>query len=484
MWPTHLRDTTLILVNRCRTILLISFAVTLALGLSAPNFALNVASADAQGTAHPYVTAMAMQQRAAATVVPADWSLIPAGLAPGDQFRLLFLSSTKRDGASSDIATYNTFIQNRGAMGHADIQPYSSGFRALGCTAASDARDNTGTTYTGADKGVSIYWLRGSRVADDYEDFYDGSWDDEANGKNESGANGPNTSQSTNYPFTGCQHDGTESGSSGLSRALGSGSFVRVGLPNESSSGNGPIGSLFTLAASDSQPFYGLSEVFVVATPTGGVTVNPTEVTVTEGGTATYTVVLDSEPTGNVTVTIQDPTGNTDVTADPVSLTFTDQTWSTAQTVTVRAAEDDNGDDETVTITHTVAGYRAVTTADDVTVTVEDDAPDVTASAVGQRTQVTPLDLPCVFGRSAVNSSASDHRAGHRTVRRTVPTATSRGADRIGGPTASVRRVTWDADCQSTRDAVRLPRHTAAGWRTLQEGQRGRLECLTPPARD
>ena len=388
MWPRTLRDTTLILVNRYRTILLISFAVTLALGLLAPNCALNVPSADAQGMAHPYVTAMAMQQRAAATVVPADWSLIPAGLAPGDQFRLLFLSSTKRDGASSDIATYNTFIQNRGAMGHADIRPYSSGFRALGCTAASDARDNTGTTYTGADKGVSIYWLRGSRVADDYEDFYDGSWDDEANGKNESGANGPNTSQSTNYPFTGCQHDGTESGSSGLSRALGSGSFVRVGLPNESSSGNGPIGSLFTLAASDSQPFYGLSEVFVVATPTGGVTVNPTEVTVTEGGTATYTVVLDSEPTGNVTVTIQDPTGNTDVTADPVSLTFTDQTWSTAQTVTVRAAEDDNGDDETVPITHTVAGYRTVTVADDVTVTVaddvtvtvEDDAPDVTAS--------------------------------------------------------------------------------------------------------
>ena len=145
---------------------------------------------------------MAMQQRAAATVVPADWSLIPAGLAPGDQFRLLFLSSTKRDGASSDIATYNTFIQNRAATGHADIQAYSSGFRALGCTAASDARDNTGTTYTGADKGISIYWLRGSRVAVDYEDFYDGSWDDEANGKNESGANGPNTSQSTNYPVT------------------------------------------------------------------------------------------------------------------------------------------------------------------------------------------------------------------------------------------------------------------------------------------
>ena len=329
MWPTHLRDTTLILVNRCRTILLISFAVTLALGLSAPNFALNVASADAQGTAHPYVTAMAMQQRAAATVVPADWSLIPAGLAPGDQFRLLFLSSTKRDGASSDIATYNTFIQNRAATGHADIQAYSSGFRALGCTAASDARDNTGTTYTGADKGISIYWLRGSRVAADYEDFYDGSWDDEANGKNESGANGPNTSQSTNYPFTGCQHDGTESLSSGLSRALGSGSFVRVGLPNDSSSGNGPIGSLFTLAASDTQPFYGLSEVFVVATPTGGVTVNPTEVTVNSGETEkniSFAATSDSDDDGeSVKLTFGTlPTGVSEGTTNETVVSITD----------------------------------------------------------------------------------------------------------------------------------------------------------------
>ena len=37
--------------------------------------------------------------------VPADWSLIPTGLSTGDKFRLLFLSSTKRDAESTDIAT-------------------------------------------------------------------------------------------------------------------------------------------------------------------------------------------------------------------------------------------------------------------------------------------------------------------------------------------------------------------------------------------
>ena len=147
---------------------------------------------------------------------------------------------------------------------------------------------------------MPIYWLNGAKAADDYEDFYDGSWDEEASNKNELGANGPNISHAANYPITGCDHDGTEFRISGISYALGSGSGVRVGVPNNSGSSNGPISSSIFASSSNSRPMYGLSEVFEVGTYTDGVTVNPTEVTVTEGGTATYTVVLDSEPTGNV----------------------------------------------------------------------------------------------------------------------------------------------------------------------------------------
>ena len=43
-------------------------------------------------------------QAQAQTLVPDDWSLKPAGHGIGDQFRLLFLSSTTRDGSSTDIA--------------------------------------------------------------------------------------------------------------------------------------------------------------------------------------------------------------------------------------------------------------------------------------------------------------------------------------------------------------------------------------------
>ena len=115
--------------------------------------------------------------------MPEDWSLLPSGLSAGDTFRLLFLSSTKRNGSSTDIADYNTFVQGRAAAGHADIQAYSSGFTAVGCTSAVDARDNTATTYSAADKGVPIYWLNGAKLADEYEDFYDGSWDEEQHDK-------------------------------------------------------------------------------------------------------------------------------------------------------------------------------------------------------------------------------------------------------------------------------------------------------------
>ena len=55
---------------------------------------------------------------------------------------------------------------------------------------------------------------------------------------------------------------------------------------------------------------------------TRGVTFTPTDLTVDEGSTGTYTVKLDTEPTATVTVTIVDPTDNADVAANPASLTF------------------------------------------------------------------------------------------------------------------------------------------------------------------
>ena len=119
------------------------------------------------------------------TEVPLTSGLVPAGLTTGDTFRLLFLTSNKRSFQPTQIRFYNSFVQDAAADGTADLQAHSSLFTAVASTSAVDARDNTGTRFDpdGADKGPPIYWLRGSKVADDYQDFYDGDWDDETNAR-------------------------------------------------------------------------------------------------------------------------------------------------------------------------------------------------------------------------------------------------------------------------------------------------------------
>ena len=84
-----------------------------------------------------------------------------------------------------------------------------------------------------------------------------------------------------------------------------------------------------------------------------GVTVDPQELTVAEGGSATYTVVLSSEPTAEVEVSVS-RSGDGDVTVDRSSLTFTGTDWGTAQTVLVSAAEDVDAEAGTATLAHAV----------------------------------------------------------------------------------------------------------------------------------
>ena len=139
-----------------------------------------------------------------------SWSLTPSGLSDGDQFRLIFTTSTRRTGRSSDIEVYNTFVQERAAAGHMAIRSYSSQFRVVGSTAAVHARDNTNTTGT----GVPIYWLNGAKVADHYADFYNDNWDS-LTSKNESGQAGGST------VLTGSLANGTDDPSAPLGWRLG-----------------------------------------------------------------------------------------------------------------------------------------------------------------------------------------------------------------------------------------------------------------------
>ena len=100
-----------------------------------------------------------------------------------------------------------------------------------------------------------------------------------------------------------------------------------------------------------------------------GVTVSTTALFVDLAGSNTYTVVLDSQPTGEVTVTPS--SDNADVSVSG-ALTFTVLNWSMPQTVTLTSTQAAGTGDGAATVTHSVSGYAGVTTVGSVAVTVID----------------------------------------------------------------------------------------------------------------
>ena len=90
--------------------------------------------------------------------------------------------------------------------------------------------------------------------------------------------------------------------------------------------------------------------------PSGNISLGNTgTLAIDEGGTGTFTVSLDTEPSRDVTVAIA--SADTDaVTVSPASLTFTDDDYDTAQTVTVSGVADTDNDDESVELTLSATG--------------------------------------------------------------------------------------------------------------------------------
>ena len=145
-----------------------------------------------------------------------------------------------------------------------------------------------------------------------------------------------------------------------------------------------------------------------------GVTVSKTELDIDEGDDGAYTVVLDSEPTGQVAVTPSRSSGDADVTVSG-ALTFTTADWDTARTVTVSAAQDLDAIDDTAVIGHAVSGgdYGTVEAAS-VDVTVDDDE---TASS-GVTLTVSPESVGEGAGATTVTVTARLERRHARRRRR------------------------------------------------------------------
>ncbi len=124
--------------------------------------------------------------------------------------------------------------------------------------------------------------------------------------------------------------------------------------------------------------------VTVADDDTAGVSVSETTLTVAEGNSSTYTVVLDAQPASDVVIGVT-ISGSPDVTVDRATLTFSPSNWDTAQTVTVRAAQDADAVNDAASITHAVDASRSADEYDAVSVagvavTVADDDAGVSVS--------------------------------------------------------------------------------------------------------
>ena len=186
---------------------------------------------------------------------------------------------------------------------------------------------------------------------------------------------------------------------------------------------------------------------------TRGVTVSKTELDIDEGADGEYTVVLTSEPTGQVTVTPSRSSGDTDVTVSGV-LTFTAGDWNAPQTVTVSAAQDGDAADDTAAIGHTVSGadYGGVTAAP-VDVTVDDDE---TASS-GVTLSVSPDSVSEGTTEATVTVTASLN-GGARGEATPVAVTVGSGTATSGTDFAAVPEftITIPADTQSNTGTFTL----------------------------
>ena len=112
-----------------------------------------------------------------------------------------------------------------------------------------------------------------------------------------------------------------------------------------------------------------------------GLTLSASELTVAEGGSGTYTVKLDTLPSGSVTVTVSGASG--EVSASPTKLTFSTVNWDAVQTVTVSAGGDDDAADDSATLVSS-AGSEYASVSEELSVTVDDDDTEgVTLSVSG-----------------------------------------------------------------------------------------------------
>jgi hypothetical protein len=147
------------------------------------------------------VTALSLSLSAiSAHALDAPAAMVPAGLNPGDDFYIIFVTSTTRDATSTDIADYNAFVNTAADLsGGKGTDDATITWRVVGATATDDQCD----PYDGDASATPMYNLNDEKVADDRADMLDGSLDNDISSNETGGIAG------LGGTWTGCFNNGT-----------------------------------------------------------------------------------------------------------------------------------------------------------------------------------------------------------------------------------------------------------------------------------
>ena len=326
--------------------------------------------------------------------VPATFGLAPAGLSAGDRFRLIFITSQTRTAESADIDDYNRWVQGVVARnGHADLLPYGGLVKVIGSTASVDARENTGMwdpdansgsggytdgSASASNSGVTVYWLAAppaNKVADNYFDFYDSSWDGGYDQTQEDTDEAGDAHSGFRPFFTGTNDDGTADGPLG-------GALVTRGS-SDSDAGDVPINGGVSTSSRTHLRLMGISPVFEVEMlPVVSVGLPPVEGVArvdgrlpaqeSEGATGVgFEVSVDPQQTAALTVcvSVAESGGDRVAAGDEGVKTVTIPANSLTGVHTVTWADTAADDrDSVVTVTAVAPGTAGCTGADSYTV--------------------------------------------------------------------------------------------------------------------
>ena len=202
-----------------------------------------------------------------------------------------------------------------------------------------------------------------------------------------------------------------------------------------------------------------------------GVTASALSLAVDEGGAdGTYTLRLDTNPGGTVTVTPSSSDAGAVTVSGP--LTFDSANWQAAQTITVTPVSDADADNEAVTISHSVTGYGALSMGPDVMVAVDDDE---VAAAAGVSASTLMLSLTEGGADGTYTVALRTNPGATVTV---TPSSSDAGAARVSGAltfdganwqTAQTVTVTPVSDGDTDNEAVMIT-HAVSGYANVSSG--------------